>query len=188
MGSKLINFMLFQAAWFSCVLSAVDDTPLVGLVVASGAVALHLAFVPRPRAEFTLVLGALGVGLLFDSLLLNAGWLRYPSGEWLPGFAPYWILSIWAVFATTLNVSMAWLRGRPALSMLMGGIFGPLSYQAGAQLGGLEFIDKSAAMMALAIGWAVIMPSLLALAARLDGTAAQPELAASALPEGRLQP
>jgi hypothetical protein len=54
-------------------------------------------------------------------------------------------------------------------------VAGPLSYIAGAELGGVVFLDRDAALLALAIGWAVMLPALTALAARLDGITARAE-------------
>lgn len=169
MNRAVVNFVAFQAGWFSCVLGAANGVPLIGLAVAAGAVLLHLHLARDGAAELRLLLIAVLIGLVFDSVLASLGWVRYPSGVLVPGLAPYWILAMWAIFATTLNVSMSWLRGRLALAVLMGGIFGPLSYQAGARLGGLVFAQETSAMVALGLGWALIMPCLVLLAQRFNG-------------------
>ena len=52
------------------------------------------------------------VGLSWDSAMVTAGWLAYPSGTFVAGLAPYWILAMWMLFATTLNVSFRWLQSR----------------------------------------------------------------------------
>ena len=46
---------------------------------------------------------------------------------------------------------------------------GPASYLAGQKLGGIVLNNEFAALLALAIGWAVIMPILIRLAENLDG-------------------
>ena len=79
------------------------------------------------------------------------------------------------LFATTLNVSMRWLRGRDMLAAFFGLIGGPLTYLAGQKLGGIVLVDQFAALLALGIGWAVMMPILLRLSEVLDGFAAQPQ-------------
>jgi hypothetical protein len=105
------------------------------------------------------------MGLVFDSLLVISGWLNYPSGMILPGVAPYWILAMWAMFATTLNVSMAWIKSSLVLAAVLGAIFGPLSYIAGEKIGGVELVDANASIIALAVIWGIAMP-LLVIAAR----------------------
>lgn len=164
-----LNFVAFQLGWFACVLGAANGLPWAGAAVVAGVIALHVAWARRPAAEFRLVLAAMAIGLLLDSLLLATGWVRYPSGAWLPGFAPYWIVAMWGLFATTLNVSMRWLRGRPLLAALLGVVGGPLSYLAGERLGGIVLVESGPALAALALGWALATPWLMRLATRFDG-------------------
>jgi hypothetical protein len=76
---------------------------------------------------------------------------------------------MWAIFATTLNISLRWLKGRWLVAILSGAIAGPLAYYAGARLGGVVFTDQTIALIALSMGWAVLMPLLMALSQRLDG-------------------
>ena len=165
----LINFAAFQLGWFACVLGAANGRPWMGPVTVAAVVAMHLVRARRPLPEFVLVLAAMALGLVVDSLLMAMGWLRYPVGLWLPGLAPYWIVAMWALFATTLNVSMGWMRGRPVVTVLMGAIGGPLSYLAGEKLGGVELTAPAQALAALGLAWAVAMPLLMHLAKRFDG-------------------
>jgi len=166
----LLNVVAFQAGWFTTVLGAANDLPWLGLVVVLAVAALHLRSSRRPSVEARLLVAAMALGVLADSLLLATGWIAYPNGHWAPGLAPYWIVTLWALFATTLNVSLRWLRGRYLLAALFGAVGGPLSYLAGARLGAMNFIETLPAVAALAIAWAVLMPLLMGLAARLDGT------------------
>ena len=164
----LLNFALFQVAWFACVLGAAHGIPWVGPLVVAGVVAYHLRRVAEPRTEMMLLMLAALIGSVFDSLLVSAGWLTYPAGQWHPLLAPYWIVAMWIGFATTLNVSMAWLKGRSYLAFVLGAIGGPLAYLGGAKLGGVTFIDTTAALAALAMGWALIMPLLMLAAQQLE--------------------
>jgi hypothetical protein len=109
------------------------------------------------------------IGAGFDSILVATGWVTYKAGLFSNYFAPYWIIAMWMLFATTLNVSMRWLRGRPKLAAIFGFFGGPASYIAGQKLGGIVFNDELAALLALAIGWAIIMPILMRLSENLDG-------------------
>ena len=115
-----LNFLAFQAGWFATVLGAANGAPWLGPAVVLAVVALHLRFTRRPGAEARLVACAVLLGLVADSLLLATGWIAYPNGNWLPGLAPYWIIALWALFATTFNVSMRWLRRRPLLAARAG--------------------------------------------------------------------
>ena len=169
MKRLLINVLAFQVGWFSCVIGAANGYPMVGPVVASLVVLLHLLLAYQPRTELTLILIAGLAGASFDSLLLQTGWVSYPNGIVLAGLAPYWIIAMWLLFATTLNVSLRWLHRNYIAAALLGLIGGPLSYLGGARLGGLVFVDATSAMVALAVGWAVMMPLLVWASQRHDG-------------------
>jgi hypothetical protein len=119
------------------------------------------------------VLTCAGIGLVFDSALIGAGWVRYPSGTLVTGLAPQWIVAMWMLFGTTLNVSLAWLRPLPRAAAALGAIGGPLAYWGGARLGGMEFVVPFDATAALAVGWAVVTPMLCRVARRFDGFAAR---------------
>lgn len=169
MSRMLINFSLFQAGWFSCVLGGAHGLPWIGPLAVAAVVAVHLTFAGRPSREFQLLVMASLMGLVADSLLVVAGWVSYPSGNWIPGFAPYWIIAMWALFATTLNLSMKWMRGRWAIAAIMGAVGGPLSYLAGSRLGAMKFEEPVAALVALSVIWAMAMPLLMLLSVRFDG-------------------
>jgi hypothetical protein len=169
MTPRLINFLMFQVGWFACVLGGAHQLPWVGTLLVGIIIVLHLTRAYRPRSEMFLILLAIVIGSVWDSFLVWRGWLEYPSGTLVPDTAPHWILAMWGVFATTLNVSMRWLKQRWLLAILSGAIAGPLAYYAGARLGGVVFADQAAALIALSLGWAVLMPLLMALSQRLDG-------------------
>lgn len=166
---NLINFVAFQLAWFACVLGAAHDRVAAGTLAVVAVVALHLAMAPRPGREVRLVAIVTVIGLGWDSLIVSLGLMSYPSGTFAPGVAPLWILAMWALFATTLNLSMGWLKGRPWLAVAFGAVGGPLAYVAGKKLGGVEIGEPVLALLAQGLGWAVMMPLLLHLAARLNG-------------------
>jgi hypothetical protein len=165
----VLNFLIFQFGWFSSVLGGAWNLPWIGPLVVLVAVLLHLGLARRPHQEAVLILSCGILGAIFDSFLVMQDWVTYPSGTVVESLAPYWIVGMWMLFATTLNVSLGWLKHRSAVAAVLGLIAGPLSYVAGARLGGMQFVDQTAALTALAIGWAIMMPLLLLLAERFDG-------------------
>jgi hypothetical protein len=171
---NLLNFAAFQLAWFACVLSGAHDRVAAGVLAVAAVVALHLAIAPRPGPEARLVVIVTAIGLGWDSLIVSLGLMSYSAGMFVPGVAPLWILAMWALFATTLNLSMGWLKGRPWLAVGFGAIGGPLAYLAGKKLGGVEMSEPALALLAQGLGWAVLMPLLLRLATRLNGFEASP--------------
>lgn len=182
-GRIIVNFALFQAGWVICVMSAAAGRPYVAVLTAALIVGWHVLRAPRATPELTLVAAVVGIGVVFDSLLAASGWLMYASPVPFAHLAPVWILALWACFATTLNVSLRWLRDYPVAAVIFGAVGGPAAYIAGAALGGVEWQSMPAALGALAAGWAVFMPIMLRISARLDGWAEAPARA-PALAEG----
>lgn len=175
----ILNFVTCQLAWSACVLGGANDRAVEGTLVAAAVVGLHLALARRAAPEALLIAAASVIGLVWDSLLVAIGLIAYPTGHLAPGLAPYWIVALWAVFATSLNLSMGFLRGRLWLAALVGAVGGPLSYFAGGRLGGLEMSDPMLALGAQGIGWAVLLPLLSRMATRLDGFAPSAPLSPS---------
>ena len=175
MGERMVmtlsNIVLFQIGWFACVLSGAAQRPWIGALIATMIVLVHLLRAEVREAELKLVLIAVLIGAVWDSILVWQEWLQYSSGILVPNTAPYWIVLMWALFATILNVSLRWLRGRWLIAALAGAVGGPLAYYGGHRLGALQFGNEGVALMALAIGWAILTPVLMVLAARFDGYA-----------------
>ena len=165
----VLNILLFQIGWFACVLGAAHGFAWAGALTAVAIVAWHVARARDPRSELLLVACAAALGVVFESLLVQSGWIRFGAGVLIEGAATYWMVALWALFATTLNVSLRGLRARGWLAALLGATGGPLAYYAGARLGALEFVATGAGLAAIAAGWAVLTPLLFRAALRLDG-------------------
>jgi hypothetical protein len=172
---QLANFVVTQAAWFAAVLGAARGRPEWGVIPTLLGIAWHLAIVRSGRLEAALVLVVAVVGLVAETLVLQLGHVAYTSGQWHPALPPYWLVGLWGLFATSLNVTMRWLRGRVWLTALLGAVAGPAAFSSGVRLGGARFVDPNAALVTLVIEWAVLMPLLMALAQRLDGVAPMQE-------------
>ena len=164
-----VNIIIYQICWLACIISAAKLQPLIGVGLVTIAAGYHLYTARDSLPELKLLLIAAIVGAAWDSLPVAMGWLVYPSGMVLESAAPYWIVALWVVFATTFNVSLRWFKQRLLLASLFGAIGGPLAFLAGERLGGVEFVDYPMAIGALAIGWGVLMPLMLVIADRFNG-------------------
>jgi hypothetical protein len=165
----IANVVLFQLGWIACVLGAAKGLEWAGTVCAVLIVAWHVWRAVRPLEEINLVLRVVLIGAAFDTLMMQLGLIGYTSGVLVAGVAPHWILALWALFATSLNMSMNWLKGCMVWAAVLGAVSGPLSYWAAVRLGAATFEQPLAAVAVLALGWAVIMPLLMMLAKRNDG-------------------
>jgi len=157
----------------------------LGLGVVALILAWHLGRIRPLTTEALLISLAVLVGFCFDSLLLASGWVSFssgglggdwglgtgasPGGTWGPVLPPLWLTALWANFAITLNISLVSLQTRPWLAAGLGLVGGPAAYWGGAQLGAMTFLDPSAGLLALALGWAILTPVLLTLARVLNG-------------------
>lgn len=172
MNSPIINIIGFQIGWFSCVLGAANGMPWLGPLVALPVLGWHLFNAGDMRIELKFILIASFIGCLFDQALLSAGLLRFDASPiWPAAVLPLWMMALWLLFNTTINVGLRWMRGRTAIAVIFGLIGGPLAYLAGAELGAITLLDTSKLMVALAIGWGLLMPALLWLSTRFDGYA-----------------
>ena len=145
----LINFALFQIAWFASVVGAANQMPWLGPVAVAAAIAVHLVNARRIADEVALILSCGAIGAVFDSLLVTSGWVTYASGMLAPGLAPYWIIGMWLSFATTINVSLGWFKNKPMIAAAFGFVGGPLAYFTGAKLGAMQFIEETPALLFL---------------------------------------
>ena len=174
----ILNFVFFQVGWFSSVYGGAQQMPWLGPLAVGAALLIHFRAAQRPQQELALILSCAAIGAVFDSALVALGWVQYSSGIFSESAAPYWIITMWMLFATTLNVSLRWLRNKEKLAAFFGLLGGPVTYLAGQKLGGIVLVDQLAALLALGIGWAVMMPILLRLSESFDGFAAVPQCTA----------
>jgi hypothetical protein len=172
--NPLANILAYQLAWFACILSAAKGLPWIGTFTAVLVVVWHLSGARRPKTELLLIAAAGAMGLSWESLLLQTGWIAYPSGDIIPGLAPHWIIALWLVFATTFNVSLKWFKKHLAVVALFGFVGGPLAFYAGSALGALT-LTPELGLASIAVGWGLLMPILMLLARRFDGVNPLPE-------------
>jgi hypothetical protein len=130
-------------------------------------VAGWLLTAPQPRALALLIALTGTLGLCWDSVLAALGLIGYAPGPLTPPLAPAWILALWLLFATTLNVSLRWLQTRLAAAAVLGALAAPLAYLGAARLGAVTLPHAAAALWAQAGGWALLLPLLLFAARRL---------------------
>ena len=163
MNKNIVNFVLFQIGWFACVLGGASSQPWAGSAVVMTIILAHILFIGRGPQEIVIIISAMAIGTVWDSFLIWQQWIAFPNGQLSEMVAPYWIILLWGLFATTLNYSLSWLKPRLIVATVLGAIAGPIAYLGGAKLGAVVFIDQTMAIIALSIGWAVLTPALLML-------------------------
>jgi Protein of unknown function (DUF2878) len=166
---QLLNFVVFQAAWFAAVLGAAHQVPLWGTAAVVAAIAWHVFVSARPVEEAKLVAALCAIGFVVETANVLMGHVAYPSGQPDPRLAPYWMVALWGLLAIALNVTTRWLKHRPLLAAVLGAVAGPASFVSGVRLGGAVFVDALPAIVTMACTWAVLMPAAMWLSNRFDG-------------------
>ena len=153
------NLIAFQAAWLALVLSAAAMMPLYGVIAALAVVVAHLWRYPHEAKLLALVTV---LGTLWETAFAALGLVSFTSGTLYAHGTSFWFIALWAVFATTLNHSLNFLRRHWAVAVGFGLVGGPLAFWAGARLGAITL--EPTAYPVLAIGWAILTPVCLRLA------------------------
>ncbi|PPU05873.1 DUF2878 domain-containing protein [Xanthomonas arboricola] len=166
---QLGNYLGLQVLWLVAVSAAAQARIWPALLVLALFALYQLWPSRRAPGDLQLLVAALSLGLLLDTTLAAAGWVRY-AAPW-PGtlLAPAWILALWLGFALTLNHSLAPVMRRPWLAVLLGTIVGPFSYWlAQRSWQAVQFQPPQLhAVVAVGIGWGVACGMLSLYARRL---------------------
>ncbi len=169
MKNAILNLTLFKAGWLAVVLLAAVNMPVAGALAALSVVVVHLLRSPDPRAELVLIGVSALIGFAGETFLVLTDVLEYGTGSLVPGAAPIWIVSMWMLFATTLNVGMRWLRKSPAVAVVAGLIGGPMAFLAGQGAGAVTLSEPVYSVIIIGLGWALLLPALVHVASRFDG-------------------
>jgi len=155
-GRNVLNFLLFPAGWFACVFY---PGPVgAGIVVLF--LILHFVLVSQNRiTELQFVVLGTVAGSVLDGIWFRTGILDDGSGAIL--LTPPWLVTIWAIFMTTLSHSLNWMSRKPWLPFVFAPIAGPFTYWSASQIGAVELPDLIPSLIALGFGWLVIFPLLL---------------------------
>jgi len=166
----IINFLLFQIGWFGCVLAGAYGPALTGSLLAMIIIAYHLYHANHTMHELRLLIFALIIGLVFESIVTWQDLARYSHGQVFDIIAPLWMILMWPLFATTLNLSMRWLKSlAPLLIAIIGAIFAPLAYLAGSRIGAVEYNNIGLSLSIIAIAWATLLPALVSFSQKYNG-------------------
>ena len=165
----LLNVVFFQLLWLVSVGGAGRGYWWVGLPVLAIFIAYHFTISPWKKADAQLLLISIGLGFIADSLMVQLGLLKFEQAVPWAGFAPVWIVVLWAGFSLTLNHSMAFFQTRLLWSVVFGFLGGPLAYYVAAHV--WKAVTFSAPDLqvygALALVWAIMTPLLLVIGLNL---------------------
>jgi hydrogenase/urease accessory protein HupE len=145
----LLNLICFNGSWFGLVYFGNSFVPFSLLWLG-----LHIYYCKVPFIEFKLIISITIIGTFIDSTLLSADILLFDSRT----IIPLWLISLWAGFAATITHSLQFLSHSKKLQFVIGFIFPPLSYIAGASLSAVEFGSSTlVTYFILAPVWGAVM-------------------------------
>ena len=158
--NKLINALGFQTGWWACIAGVGQGFELEAIGFCAILAGAHLYFAQFPQQELKLAALAWILGVLLDSSLQQFAVIDF-YGWALGPLSPFWLWALWVLFALTLNSSLAFLQRQPLLlSTVLGLVFGPLTYYAGAKLGAAGLDGSPVNLLSLALAWMLAMPLL----------------------------
>ena len=144
----VFNLVGFNLAWFGLVYWGNNFIPFSLLLLIS-----HLFFIAKSRNELLLIMVITFIGIFVDSLLVQFNVFIFVNG----GHIPFWLMMLWACFATTICHSLRFLSGRKALQLFVGAIFAPLSYIAGYKFQAVDFGQSMiSTYLLLSVIWAAL--------------------------------
>jgi hypothetical protein len=157
---RLINAIGFQVGWLICIAAVRNSLEIPALLTCSILIGIHFFYTYAPLKDFKLSLVCLALGIVIDSSLQYFSVISF-YGWALGPLSPFWLWMVWAMFALTLNSSLAFLQNKHwILSAVAGLLFGPLSYIAGTKLGAAAFDNTLFSIATLACVWMITLPLL----------------------------
>ncbi len=158
--NQVIHLIIFQAGWWSCVLSLRFDAELYALCLGAALAGIQVTLNDQRKKDIFFTSIALIMGIIFDSMI--QGYLGFDFFGWsIKALSPFWLWMIWILFALSLRGSIQIVGHVSTLNLaLMGFVFGPLSYVAGAKAGAAQITSSNGQLLVLGILWAIMMPLL----------------------------
>ena len=136
-SNVIINFVLFQITWFSCVLGAgAYGLDWLALLAVAGVLA-HVLTTPSKLTDLSCAFIALLVGYTLDNIWVMTNILAYPENS----FAPYWLGILWFGFGLSLNHSLKFFRDLNWLGAVIVGAFGPVTYFTAERFGVVNIVS-----------------------------------------------
>ena len=152
--SFITDLVLFQVAWFGCVLATRSPFPhlLPILVLLLVLVRVLLARGLAPVLPFTLA--CLIMGVIGDATLVYLGLLSFEPYPSLFG-APLWMVALWLNFGLMLRPLFTWFLNDCWRSVIGFSVGGVVAYYSGQKLGVLTLSVNLQSHLGVALEWGI---------------------------------
>lgn len=161
MVQSAINSLCYTLGWFWCVLFGIHGQPIIAVI---GAVLLIIIQLYCTKIkdiglyiqDLLLAMISIPLGILLEIFFIQTTLIHYiHSNEITP---PIWIVCLYPLFSLLLNHSLNIIKKNYLRSFLVGLLGAPLSYIAGASLGGVTFIyPLFQTWIIIGISWGVFL-------------------------------
>ncbi len=161
--SSLFSFIWFYLGWFGCVYLANKPQELLSFLFPAVAYFWLISHDKKsPRFIFALLALSI-IGMCFDFLSVRFGLLHLHQSVSFP----FWLVALWALFASSLPSMLDFLGKRLVLAAALGAVGGPCSYFYGQAFDILSFSNNTA-IIVYALFWACYTPLSLIILRRLQ--------------------
>ena len=153
--SKLLTLIGFKITWMSCIFGEIYISSWCGFLVGLVFLLLFFFYVEKKLKSFSIILIFSVLGYSFDSLLSSSEMYTINSQDNFL-FLPIWFVVLWPSFCTLLIDCFSFLKKKYFFAILLGGIFGPISYYAGLSVS-LANVPNYSVFIIMAIFWSSMM-------------------------------
>ena len=127
-----MNIIGFNISWFGLVFLGNSFIPIAALFLC-----FHFYFEIKNKREFLYLLIVCSIGILLDSLLQYLNFFVFQEADHIP----FWLMILWACFATTLCHSFKFI-GSSLWLQFAAGFVAPFSYFAGSKFSAVQFSNS----------------------------------------------
>jgi hypothetical protein len=156
----------YELVWLCAVMGAGHGLAWPGVAAAGLFAGWRLAGSRCRRVELKVAGITVLLALALEWTWVTSGLIVY-AAPWPFASAPAWLIGLWLAFGLTVVPLFGYLHERPALAAILGALGGPLAYLGAARAHALRLPGPAwRGLLALALGWAIVMPTLTSLAGR----------------------
>ncbi len=152
--SFIVDLVIFQIAWFLCVLATKTPFPEISPFIGLALVLVRSLQTDRFRLGLPFLVASLIIGIIGDSTLVQFNLLQFQSYPNILG-SPLWMIMLWACFGIMLRPVFSWFLNHCWRSILGFSIGGVCAYWSGQKLGVLEFSNSWITASGIATEWAI---------------------------------
>jgi hypothetical protein len=183
---RLINyfltFIIFQAGWIITIVYQDSSAAVVCLLLAL----LNFALTTENRSKiFFAGIVIASIGFSNDLLLAHNGVISFYEHD-LFGM-PFWLASLWLLFASTFHGCLAWLASSKLLVLaILGAVGGAISYGVAASFAAFSYnLPAVPEFLLHAANWFILFPLLFRLHLTIVGTKTKSKTKAKSKPKSK---